>query len=392
VDKDRTAAEDAKKRAAAVVEERLGELVALSHSVHATPELCFDEFRSAAAVADTLRSGGMKVDQGVYDLPTALESRSGSGEFVVAVCAEYDALPDVGHACGHNIIAATAVGAGLALAAVADDIGLSVRVLGTPAEEGGGGKVLMLDRGAFDGVHAAMMVHPWPTERLTGTCLAVSHFDVFFGGKEAHASAAPWQGVNALDAMTISQVALGLLRQQLAPGDQVHGVITRGGAAPNIIPAAVSGRWMARSRTIEGLEALEPRVRACFEAGALATGCSLSFEELSPVYSHMEPDTGMLAAYRANAEALGRRFSADDSGSPLPTFSTDMANVSLAVPTIHPMIGIETGGAVNHQHEFAAACITPSADSAVHDGALALAWTAIDAATDPALRARLLSV
>ncbi len=308
----------------------------------------------------------------------------------MAVCAEYDALPDIGHACGHNIIAATAVGAGLALAAVADDVGLTVRILGTPAEEGGGGKILMLERGAFQGVHAAMMVHPWPTERLTATCLAVAHFDVHFAGREAHASAAPWEGVNAQDALTVAQVAVGLLRQQLPPGDQVHGVVIASSAAANIIPAAVTARYMVRSRTIEGLATLRPRVEACFEAGALATGCSLAYEELSPVYSHMEPDPALLHAYRANAEALGRRFEADDSGKPPPTLSTDMANVSLAVPTIHPLIGIETHGAVNHQREFAAACVTPSADAAVRDGAVALAWTAIDAATDPALRERLL--
>jgi metal-dependent amidase/aminoacylase/carboxypeptidase family protein len=148
---------------------------------------------------------------------------------------------------------------------------------------------------------------------------------------------------------------------------------------------------MARSVTIEGLHALEPRVRACFEAGALATGCTVTYEELSPEYSHMESDADLLGAYRLNAEALGRTFEADDSDDPLPTFSTDMANVSLAVPTIHPLIGIETNGAVNHQYDFAAACITRSADAAVRDGALALAWTAIDAATDPALRSRLLS-
>jgi amidohydrolase len=385
---ERTAAKEA---AAAVIEQHLPDLVALSHSVHATPELCFHETRSASAVAGALRAGGLDVTEGVYEVATALESRAGSGDLVVAVCAEYDALPDVGHACGHNIIAATAVGAGLALAAVADQIGLQVRVLGTPAEEGGGGKILMLDQGAFAGVHAAMMVHPWPTERLTAECLAVSHFDVRFAGREAHASAAPWEGVNALDAMTISQVALGLLRQQLPPGDQVHGVITQGGGAANVIPAAVTGRYMARSRTIQGLGALEPRLRACFEAGALATGCTVTYEALSPVYSHMEADDGLLGAYRLNAEALGRTFEADDAGVPRPTLSTDMANVSLAVPTIHPLIGIESGGAVNHQHAFAAACITPSADAAVRDGALALAWTAIDAATDPALRERLLS-
>jgi amidohydrolase len=385
-------AETVKAAAASVIEQRLPELIALSHSVHSTPELCFNETTSAHTVAEALRDGGLSVSEGVYDLPTALESRSGDGDLVIAVCAEYDALPDVGHACGHNIIAASAVGAGLALAAVADEIGLQVRVLGTPAEEGGGGKIFMLDRGAFDGVHAAMMVHPWPVERLTGACLAVAHFDVHFSGKEAHASAAPWEGVNALDAMTIAQVALGLLRQQLPPGDQVHGVITRGGAAANVIPAAVTGRFMARSLTIDRLSALETRVRACFEAGALATGCTVTYEKLSPDYSHMEADPALVAAYRINAESLGRNFDADDADAPLPTFSTDMANVSLAVPTIHPLIGIETGGAVNHQHEFAAACITPSADAAVRDGALALAWTAIDAATDPALRARLLDV
>jgi amidohydrolase len=380
----------AKEAAAAFIEQHLPELLALSHSVHSTPELCFNETKSALAVATALRDGGLTVTEGVYDIPTAFESRAGSGDLVIAVCAEYDALPDVGHACGHNIIAASSVGAGLALAAVADDIGIEVRVLGTPAEEGGGGKVLMLDRGAFDGVHAAMMVHPWPVERLTGSCLAVSHFDVFFTGREAHASAAPWQGINALDAMTISQVALGLLRQQLPPGDQVHGVITRGGGAANVIPAAVSGRFMARSLTIDGLAALDARVRNCFEAGALATGSTVRYEKLSPDYSHMEADPELVAAYRLNAESLGRDFAADDADAPLPTFSTDMANVSLAVPTIHPLIGIETHGAVNHQHEFAAACITASADAAVRDGAIALAWTAIDAATDAGLRARLL--
>ena len=382
--------ESVKAAAAAVVDRHLDELVSLSHAVHETPELCFGETVSAQTVAAAMRSGGLQVEEGVYDLPTALESRAGDGEFVVAVCAEYDALPDVGHACGHNIIAATAVGAGLALASVADRLGLTVRVLGTPAEEGGGGKVLMLERGAFEGVHAAMMVHPWPSERLTARCLAVAHYDVHYRGREAHASAAPWEGVNAQDALTVAQVAIGLLRQQLPPGDQVHGVVVKSSSAANVIPAAVTARYMVRAPTAAGLAALRPRVDACFEAGALATGCTVEYEELSPVYSHMEADPELLRAYRANAEALGRRFEADDTGAPVPTFSTDMANVSLAVPTIHPLIGIETHGAVNHQREFAAACVTPSADAAVRDGAVALAWTAIDAASEPALRERLL--
>ncbi len=380
----------ARAAAAAQVRDRTEALVALSHDLHAHPETAFAEHRSAAAVAGALAEGGFEVSEGICALPTAFAARAGSGPLVVALCAEYDALPDIGHACGHNVIAATAVGAGLALAPIADAVGLTVLVLGTPAEEGGGGKVLLLQRGAFEGVHAAMMVHPWPTERLAARCLAVSHFDVHFGGREAHASAAPWEGINALDAMTVSQVAIGLLRQHLRPGDQVHGVVLEGGSAANVVPAQVQGRFMCRAETLDDLRALDPRVRACFEAGALATGATVRFEELSPVYSHLQSDPALLAAYRANAEALGRRFSLDDEDVPPPTLSTDMANVSLALPTIHPLIAIDGGGAVNHQPAFAAACAGPSADVAVRDGALALAWTAIDAATVAPLRERLL--
>src|SRR6516162_8581186 len=252
----RVSAGDSVGAAAAAVDRHLDQLVSLSHFVHSNPELCFDETVSSRAVAEALRAGGLQVHEGVYELPTALETRAGGGELEVAVCAEYDALPEVGHACGHNIIAAASVGAGLALAAVAEGVGLRVRVLGTPAEEGGGGKVLMLERGAFDGVHAAMMVHPWPSERLTATCLAVAHFDVRYTGQEAHASASPWEGVNAQDALTVAQVAIGLLRQQLPPGDQVHGVVRESPGAANVIPGAVRARYMVRSGTAEGLAAL----------------------------------------------------------------------------------------------------------------------------------------
>jgi amidohydrolase len=382
---------DHKEVARVAIEDRLDDLVRLSHDIHDHPETAFEETRASAWAGKALADGGFTVTDGVAGMPTAFSAETGSGPLVVAVCAEYDALPQVGHACGHNIIAASAVGAGLGLATVADDLGLTVRVLGTPAEEGGGGKVVMLDEGVFDGVHAAMMVHPWPADRLQAICLAVSHFDVTFAGRTAHASAAPWQGVNAGDAMVIAQVALGLLRQQLPPGDQIHGVVTNGGEAANIIPAAVTGRFMCRSLTLEGLRKLEPRIRACFEAGAQATGATVRFDSLAPDYSHMESDLGLLQLYRTNAERLGRTFELDDDGSAMPTFSTDMANVSLAVPTIHPLLGIDARGSVNHQPEFAAACVTESADIAVRDGALSMAWTVIDAAGDAPVRERLLA-
>ncbi len=373
------------------IDAELSELVRLSHTIHDHPETAFEEDRACAWTSEALTAGGFAVTPGVAGLPTAFSADHGSGPMVVAICAEYDALPGVGHACGHNIIAASAVGAGIGLARVADELGITVRVLGTPAEEGGGGKVTMLEHGVFDDVHAAMMIHPWPDDRLEGTCLAVSHFDVTFTGKSAHASAAPWEGVNAGDAMTIAQVAIGLLRQQLRPGDQVHGVVTGGGQAANIIPETVTGRFMCRSMTLEGLALLEPRITACFDAGARATGSSVAYESLAPAYSHMVSDPDLVALYRANAETLGRNFALDDERAPRPTFSTDMANVSLAVPTIHPLVGIDAAGSVNHQPEFAAACVTASADTALRDGALSMAWTAIDAAQPGTLRDRLLA-
>ncbi|MGH9075647.1 MAG: M20 family metallopeptidase [Acidimicrobiales bacterium] len=368
---------------------QLDSLLTLSHTIHAHPELCFEEERSARWVAEALAAGGFDVEAGVCDLPTAFVATAGNGPLTVAICAEYDALPGIGHACGHNVIAAAAAGAGLALAPLAGELGLTVKVMGTPAEEGGGGKILMLERGAFAGVNAAMMVHPAPAEQDRIHCLAVAHFDVNYKGKAAHASAYPEEGVNAGDAVTVAQVAIGLLRQHLRRGDQVHGIVSDGGDAPNVVPAHASAHYLVRSPTLASLAEAEPRVRRCFEAGALATGATMEIVPRSPDYSELLTDEGIAAAWRANAEALGRR-------SPPPSEqmtggSTDMANLSLAMPAIHPMLGIDSLPAVNHQPEFAAACVTPAADRAVHDGAVGMAWTAIDLATDPELRARLVS-
>jgi len=377
------------ERVAETIEKARGELIALSHFIHAHPELGYEEFTSSNAVADVAETMGFLVERGIADLPTAFRATKGSGELHVVFCAEYDALPDVGHACGHNIIAASSLGAALGLGAVADELDLTVTLLGTPSEEGGGGKIDLINAGYFDDAHAALMIHPFPTERLDAICLAVDHFDVAFAGKEAHASAAPWEGVNALDALTISQVALGLLRQQLRPEDQVHGIVSEGGSAANIIPSHVVGRFMARSSTATHLRELRERVDACFEAGALATGATLVIDELGHQFSHMVSDQEILAHYRRAAEALGRSFALDDEGAPKPTISTDMANVSLVVPSIHPLLMIPTNGASNHQPEFTAACVTPFADQAVIDGAVALAHTVVSVAHDSALRERL---
>ena len=379
---------DAKQAARERAEQARDELVALSHRIHANPELGFEEERACAWLCELLDGAGLEVERGVGDLPTAFAARAGSGPLHVVVCAEYDALPAVGHACGHNVIAAMAAGAGLALARVADDAGLRVTVLGTPAEEGGGGKILLLQRGAFDGAHAAMMVHPSPYEQAEMPIIAVDHLRVAYTGKEAHASAYPSLGINAADAMVVAQTAIGLLRQHLRASDRVHGIVTKGGDAANVIPAHTEGHWMVRAETLEQLAEVREKVTRCFEAGALATGSALELAGDEHPYAEMHHDQELAARYQGNAEALGRSFVDRTSRGP---GSTDMGNISLALPSIHPTIGIDALPAVNHQPEFTAKCATPAADQAVVDGAVAMAWTAIDAATDPALRDRLLA-
>src|SRR5213596_714583 len=275
-------------------------LVALSHRIHAHPELAFEEERASTWCAEALDAAGFTVERGVCDLPTAFVARAGSGPLHLALCAEYDCLPGIGHACGHNIIAAIAVGAGVAAARVADDVGLTVSVVGTPAEERGGGKILLLERGAFAGVHAAMMVHPAPVDVVEPVTLAWWDFEVRYTGKSAHASAFPELGINAADALTVAQVAIGLLRQHIRQTDRIHGIVTHGGDAPNVVPGHTSGTFLVRSRNLRELADLEPRVRACFEAGSLATGCTHTVTPKSPPYWEFDHDTEMVALYRAN--------------------------------------------------------------------------------------------
>ncbi|MEA2642528.1 MAG: hypothetical protein QOF51_3922 [Chloroflexota bacterium] len=367
------------------------QLIGLSHRIHATPELGFEEEHAATWLAEELADAGFAITMGVCDLPTAFIARRGSGPLHVAICAEYDALPSIGHACGHNLIAASALGAAIAAASVADEVGLTVSVIGTPAEEGGGGKILMLERGAFAGAHLAMMTHPAPYDIIEPNIIAVVTADVRYTGKESHAAAAPELGINAADALTVAQTAIGLIRQHIRATDRIHGIVTKGGEAPNIVPAHTEARYMIRATTLDDLADVQTKVMRCFEAGALATGTTLAVSEVHPPYAHMVHDAVLGAAYQRNAEALGRAFPNLGALRERFAISTDMGNVSLALPAIHPMIGIGSLPASNHQPEFAAHCITEEADRALIDGALAMAWTAIDAAADASLRDRLLS-
>ncbi|MBV9791462.1 MAG: M20 family metallopeptidase [Chloroflexi bacterium] len=368
------------------------QVIALSHRIHAHPELGFEEERAAAWLSESLADAGFAVETGICDLPTAFIARAGSGPLHLAICAEYDCLPEIGHACGHNLIAAMAVGAGIAAAKVADDVGLTISVIGTPGEECGnaGGKILLLERGAFAGVHAAMMVHPSPYDTVTPKIIAASTFDVYYTGKEAHAAGFPELGINAADALTIAQTAIGLLRQHIRGTDRIHGIITRGGDAPNVIPAHTAAKYIVRAQTLAELDELRPKVQRCFEAGALATGARVEFVGGDKPYAEMKHDPEIAAIYGRNAAALGRGLASQGADPERAAGSTDMGNVSLAIPSIHPSIGINSLPAVNHQPEFTAHCITPDADQAIVDGSLAMAWTAIDLALNRALSERLI--
>ena len=383
---------EAKAGAYERVEHARDDLIALSHRIHATPEIGFEEERAAQWLSETLADAGFSVETGICDLPTAFMARAGSGPLHIGICAEYDSLPGIGHACGHNIIAAASVGAGIAAAKIADEVGLTVSVIGTPAEEvcDAGGKILLLERGAFEGLHAAMMVHPAPLDVVEFPIIAASMFEVCYHGKEAHASAFPERGINAADALTVAQTAIGLLRQHIRPTDRIHGIITTGGEAPNIIPAHTVAKYIVRANTLADLDEIKEKVVKCFEAGALATGSTLELNGGEKPYAEMLHDPDMATAYRRNAEARGRVFPPVAPSLKRAAGSTDMGNVSLVMPAIHPAIGIDSLPAVNHQPEFTAHCVTEAADTAIIDGALAMAWTAVDLATNAAVRDRLL--
>lgn len=357
------------------------EVTDLANWLHTHPETAWQEFESSRRVAELLGRHGFTVTHPYLNLETAFRAvlAPPNARFTVGFLAEYDALPGLGHACGHNLIAAMSVGAALAFAPVASMLGINVEVIGTPAEEGGGGKIELLERGAFTNLDFVCMAHPAPVDVAKAQPFAVAHWHVRYEGKAAHAAAYPDRATNANDAFIIAQVAIGLLRQQLPHGVRVHGIQTVGGQAPNAIPGVTEGRWYVRAETMDALLALEERVTKCFEAGALATGSKLTITPESKRYADMNTDDAALDLYRANALELGRNFDVDPLAASMARASTDMGNVSQIVNAIHPYIGVGTD-ASNHQPEFADACVGEIAEQTLRDGAIGLAWTALDVA------------
>lgn len=387
-----TLSEQLKTRVCAEVDARAEELVGIARQIHARPEVGHQEFFAHDLLTDALERAGLAPERKAYDLPTAFAARAGEAGPLVAVLCDYDALPEIGHACGHNVIAAAGVGAGIAAAAVAAEAGGRVLILGTPSEENlPVGKAMLIDAGAFAGVDAAMMVHPADADMIEMNTLAAAICDAHYRGRPAHAAAAPEHGRNALDAAVFGYTAVAALRQHIAPDERVHGIFTKMPEKANVVPSEVGARWLIRSGTLRRLEELVPRVLACLEAGAVAAGCQVDLVRLAAWGRDAAPEVRtnpqLVDSYVANMAQLGRVV-----GNPVlgggTIGSTDMGMVSYLVPSIHPLIAIAPPGVKIHEMEFAAAAASESADRAVLDGAKAMAMTVVDYWLDADLRAQ----
>ncbi len=382
-----TDVESLKSRVVETVDGLAEELWELALRIHANPELAYREEKAAGWLSDFLEKRGCRVERGAGGIATAFRAEvhgTGRGP-TVAILAEYDALPEIGHACGHNIIAAAAAGAGAAAAAVAPVAGLGVPgrilVVGTPAEEGGAGKVRLLEAGVFADVDAAMMVHPLCRTRLARPSLGLMKAKVEYFGKAAHASASPWRGVNALNAVIALFNALDAMRQQLRTDARIHGIITVGGQQANIIPEYTAAEFYLRSPDRAYLGELRRRFEAAAEGAATQTGCRVLVSFDPTIHDPVRPNLAMLELFGRNLDRIGFPVDAEDTGG---AGSTDAGNVSQALPTIHPYIRITADDVPNHSREFAEAAASPMARAGMLAAAKALAMTALDLLLEPA--------
>ena len=367
-----------KQQVCADIDNRSADLISISHEIHAHPELNFHEKFAHEILTQYIADSKLKVDRGAFELDTAFDVsvRGGNGPTVAVIC-EYDALPGIGHACGHNIIAAAGLGAGVALSALAELCGGNLRLMGTPAEEGGGGKVEMARKGAFKNIDAAMMIHPSDQDLARMNAIAIQQLFVRFEGLAAHAAVSPDRGKNALDAAVLGYMNVAAMRQHIRPTERVHGIFTKAGEKPNIVPREAEMDWYVRSDTIESLQPLKARIAKCLEAGAMAADCTISFDWQKNTYADLVDNLPLLTSYVQNSAQMGRALTTDL----LPGTgggSTDMGNLSYLVPSIHPMLQVAPRGVSLHSAQFAEFTASKDADKAVLDGAKIMAMTAID--------------
>lgn len=376
-----------KARVQEYLDEMADRLIQISQTLHANPEVAFEEYQSMALLADTAEAHGLIVERGVAGLETAFVATSATRREgpTIALIAEYDALPGLGHACGHNIIGTAATGAALALHALRDRLPGSIKLIGAPAEERGGGKVIMVERGIFDGIDAAMMIHPGSKAMTTRGTLASNKLRFEFFGKAAHAASAPDQGINALDACINTFVNINALRQHLTRDVRVHGIITHGGEAPNIVPAYAAAEFSVRAATSEASFAVVEKVIRCAEAGALAAGAKVNVHHQTH-YANRLANPTMARLFAENIRRLGEKVE-----EPAPDErmgSSDMGNVSQIIPAIHPYVTIVDPGVSAHTPAFAAAAASERGNRALLRGAKAMAMTAVDLLTQPDLLAQ----
>jgi amidohydrolase len=357
---------------------KLGEL---SQKIHDNPEIAMQEHKASAWLTDFLKEHGFKVEKGIAGMPTAFKATYGKGKPVIAFLAEYDALPKIGHGCGHNLIATSAVAAGLGTKLAVDELGGSVIVFGTPAEEANAGKAIMAEKGAFDGLDAVMIVHPGGGNRVILNALACQTLDIEFFGKAAHAAADPELGINALEAMILSFNAIDALRQHIREKARIHGIITDGGEAPNIVPAHTAGTFIVRAEDDAYLDDLKVRVFNCFTGAAAATGARLEYHWAPVRYASMLNNITLAKLFRNNMQNLGHSIPLGEDERW--TGSSDVGNVSQLVPTIQPMVGIAPPHILIHSTEFAEVAGTKKALNIILDSAKAMAITAAELLANP---------
>ena len=374
---------EAKSTICSYIDDISDELIAVSHAIHENPELGYEEHFAHEQLTKVLIDKGLDVHKSAYEIDTAFEARAGKTGPVVALLCEYDALPGIGHACGHNIIAAAGIGAGLAASTLAETFNGQLRILGTPAEEGGGGKVRMLNRGAFESVEAVLMIHPADADLPNISSLAVQQLKATYTGKAAHAAAAPEKGINALDGAVLGYMGVAALRQHIAPDERLHGIFTNGGQKANIVPETAESTWYARSSTMDRLEVLKTRLVETLNGGAKSAGCEIQIEWINEPYAEVLDNTPILDAYMKNSESIGRVIKAPIGDGVVG--STDLGNVSHVVPSIHPMVKVAPEGTAIHTIDFEKWAKSEEADKGLLDSAKAMAMTVIDCWHDPSL-------
>lgn len=363
------------------VESHRQELIELSLRIHSNPELGFHEEKASRWLSEFLEKNDFRVERGIGGLATSLRGSIGQEKPVIALLAEYDALPKIGHGCGHNIIAAASVGAAIASKFLTNELRGTIQVLGTPGEEVLGGKISMIETGVFDSVDIAMLVHPGVRNMVIIQALACISLETEFFGKAAHAAAHPEQGVNALEAMILSFSSINSLRQHMKENARIHGIITNGGEVANIVPAYCAARFLVRAADNAYLEELKERVLNCFNAASLATGARLKYKWGERTYAPIKNNSTLARLFSYNFESLGRKVEPFE-----PRFgfgSTDMGNVSQVVPAIHPSVAIASPGISTHSQEFAEAAVSEAGNKGLMDAAKALAMTIVDLLSEP---------